>query len=72
MRVTTRLLSKLRKPQRLDGHEVVVSASVGISVLSDASLDGDTLISQADMAKQHAKHLGGDNFPVLYRESARQ
>ncbi|MGO0631114.1 putative bifunctional diguanylate cyclase/phosphodiesterase [Pseudomonas sp. SAR267] len=70
VRVTTRLLNKLRKPQRLDGHEVVVSASVGISVLSDATLDADALISQADMAKQHAKHLGGDNFQ-FYTESLR-
>ncbi len=70
VRVTTRLLNKLRKPQRLDGHEVVVSASVGISVLSDAMLDADALISQADMAMQHAKHLGGDNFQ-FYTESLR-
>lgn len=70
VRVTTRLLNKLRKPQRLEGHEVVVSASVGISVLSDATLDADALISQADMAKQHAKHLGGDNFQ-FYTESLR-
>ena len=70
VRVTTRLLDKLRVPQRLDGHEVVISASVGISVLADASFDGNTLISQADMAKQHAKHLGGDNFQ-FYTESLR-
>ncbi|WP_372240429.1 putative bifunctional diguanylate cyclase/phosphodiesterase [Pseudomonas sp. MN1F] len=70
VRVTTRLLNKLRKTQRLDGHEVVVSASVGISVLSDVTLDADALISQADMAKQHAKHLGGDNFQ-FYTESLR-
>jgi len=43
---------------------------VGISVLSDATLDADALISQADMAKQHAKHLGGDNFQ-FYTESLR-
>ncbi|WP_313295084.1 putative bifunctional diguanylate cyclase/phosphodiesterase [Pseudomonas sp.] len=70
VRVTTRLLNKLRKPQRLDGHEVVVSASVGISVLSDATRDVEALIGQADMAKQHAKHLGGDNFQ-FYTESLR-
>jgi diguanylate cyclase (GGDEF)-like protein len=70
VRVTTRLLNKLRKPQRLDGHEVVISASVGISVLADATLDAEAMIGQADMAKQHAKHLGGDNFQ-FYTESLR-
>lgn len=70
VRVSTRLLDKLRVPQRVGGHEVVISASVGISVLSDATLDVNALVSQADMAKQHAKHLGGDNFQ-FYTESLR-
>ncbi|MGE8478685.1 MAG: putative bifunctional diguanylate cyclase/phosphodiesterase [Pseudomonas shirazensis] len=70
VRVTTRLLDKLRVPLRQDDHEVVISASVGISLLSDAAFDGNTLISQADMAKRHAKHLGGDNFQ-FYTESLR-
>ncbi|MDF0733406.1 EAL domain-containing protein [Pseudomonas entomophila] len=70
VRVTTRLLDKLRVPQRLDGHELVISASIGISVLSDATVDLNALLSQADMAKQHAKHLGGDSFQ-FYTESLR-
>ncbi|WP_342623734.1 putative bifunctional diguanylate cyclase/phosphodiesterase [Pseudomonas alkylphenolica] len=70
VRVTTRLLDKLRVPQRLDGHEVVISASVGISLLSDATFDLGALVSQADMAKQHAKHLGGDSFQ-FYTENLR-
>ncbi|QXH56574.1 GGDEF domain-containing phosphodiesterase [Pseudomonas maumuensis] len=70
VRVTTRLLDKLRVPQRVGGHEVVISASVGISLLSDASQDLNALVSQADMAKQHAKHLGGDSFQ-FYTESLR-
>ncbi len=70
VRVTTRLLDKLRVPQRLDGHEVVISASVGISLLSDATFDLSALVSQADMAKQHAKHLGGDSFQ-FYTENLR-
>ncbi len=70
VRVTTRLLDKLRVPQRVGEHELVISASVGISLLSDASFDLNALVSQADMAKQHAKHLGGDNFQ-FYTESLR-
>ncbi|WP_437179675.1 EAL domain-containing protein [Pseudomonas farsensis] len=70
VRVTTRLLDKLRVPQRLGGHEVVISSSVGISLLADGNFDLNALVSQADMAKQHAKHLGGDNFQ-FYTESLR-
>ena len=68
VRVATRLLDKLRVPLRVDGHELVISASVGVSLLPDASLDVSTLVSQANMAMQHAKHLGGDGFQ-FYTES---
>ena len=60
-RVANRLLAKLRAPQVIHGHELVVSASVGISLLPDNARDIPALISQANMAMQHAKHLGGDN-----------
>ena len=68
VRVATRLLEKLRVPVRVDHHELVISASVGIALLSDMSVDLNQLVSQANMAMQHAKHLGGDNFQ-FYTES---
>jgi len=68
VRVATRLLEKLRVPVRFDNHELVISASVGIALLSDMTLDLNLLVSQANMAMQHAKHLGGDNFQ-FYTES---
>ena len=67
-RVTSRLLAKLRVPQRVDNQELVVSASVGISLLPDNAREVPALIRQAIMAMQHAKHLGGNNFQ-FYTES---
>jgi diguanylate cyclase (GGDEF)-like protein len=67
-RVTTRLLAKLRSPLCVSGHELVVSASVGIALLPDSARDIAALVSQANMAMQHAKHLGGNNFQ-FYTES---
>ena len=61
-RVTSRLLGKLRVPLSVAGHELVISASVGISLLSDSAREVPALVSQANMAMQHAKHLGGNNF----------
>ncbi|MGN8274904.1 EAL domain-containing protein [Pseudomonas sp. SMN5] len=61
-RVATRLSAKLRLPVTIEGHELVVSASIGISLLPDNAREVSTLVSQANMAMQHAKHLGGDNF----------
>ncbi|MGE8414725.1 MAG: putative bifunctional diguanylate cyclase/phosphodiesterase [Pseudomonas sp.] len=67
-RVATRLLSKLRLPITVEGHELVVSASMGISMLPDSAREVTALVSQANMAMAHAKHLGGNNFQ-FYTES---
>ncbi|VVQ10192.1 hypothetical protein PS918_05184 [Pseudomonas fluorescens] len=61
-RVATRLSNKLRIPVTIEGHELVVSASMGISLLPDSARDISALVSQSNMAMQHAKHLGGNNF----------
>ncbi|WP_268798786.1 putative bifunctional diguanylate cyclase/phosphodiesterase [Pseudomonas huanghezhanensis] len=61
-RVTSRVLGKLRSPLLVSGHELVVSASIGISLLPDSARDISALRSQANKAMQHAKHLGGNNF----------
>lgn len=61
-RVATRLSAKLRVPVTVDGHELVISASMGISLLPDNAREISALVSQSNMAMQHAKHLGGNNF----------
>lgn len=61
-RMASRLLSKLRQPITIGGQELVVSASIGISLLPDNAREISTLLSQANMAMQHAKHLGGNTF----------
>ncbi|PAU58324.1 putative bifunctional diguanylate cyclase/phosphodiesterase [Pseudomonas indica] len=61
-RLASRLLAKLRVPMDIGGHELVVNASVGISLLPENAREISALISQANMAMQHAKHLGGNTF----------
>ncbi|AKA21515.1 diguanylate cyclase [Pseudomonas chlororaphis] len=61
-RVATRLSAKLRLPITVEGHELVVNASMGISMLPDSAREIPALVSQANIAMQHAKHLGGNNF----------
>ncbi|WP_339080647.1 EAL domain-containing protein [Pseudomonas sp. TMP9] len=60
--LASHLLSQLHLPITVDGHELVVSASLGISVLPDNAREVSALVSQANMAMQHAKHLGGNTF----------
>ncbi len=61
-RLAGNLLATLREPLTIDGHELVVSASIGISLFPDNGRELAPLISQANMAMQHAKHLGGNCF----------
>jgi len=61
-RIASRLLAKLRTPMEVGGHELVISASLGISLMPDNAREISALISQANMAMQHAKHLGGNTF----------
>ncbi len=53
-----RIVDELSKPYEIDGHEVTISASIGIAV---APLDGsepDQLLTNADMALHEAKKMG--------------
>jgi diguanylate cyclase (GGDEF)-like protein/PAS domain S-box-containing protein len=61
-RVATRLMGKLSRPIVVDGNELVVSASMGISLLPDGARDIAQLVSQANKAMQQAKHMGGGTF----------
>ena len=61
-RVSTRLLERLGRPLVVDGHELIISVSMGISLLPDSARDIATLVHQANKAMQQAKHLGGGTF----------
>ncbi|MRW87700.1 EAL domain-containing protein [Pseudoduganella sp. FT26W] len=52
----------LRQPFELDGHQAVVSASIGISVYPDDATDPDTLVKYADTAMERAKQAGRDGY----------
>jgi len=57
--VLRRMLMQIDEPFAVDGHPLVVSASIGFTV-SGGSEDAETLIRQADEAMYVAKHLGKD------------
>ncbi|HEB49165.1 MAG TPA: GGDEF and EAL domain-containing protein [Desulfobulbus sp.] len=66
--VADRLLSELAAPFFLEGHEVVVTASIGIAVFPADGDDADTLFKNADLAMYHAKSLGKNKYQY-YTES---
>lgn len=61
-RLCTSILARIRLPVDVAGNELIISASLGISLLPENAREPATLITQANMAIQHAKHLGGNNF----------
>jgi diguanylate cyclase (GGDEF)-like protein len=60
--LATRLIAEIAKPFELDGHQVVIGASVGISIAPDDGSDPDKLLKNADMALYRAKSDGRDSY----------
>ena len=58
----SRLLQRIRKPMMIGDQELVISASIGVSLLPDNSRDAEELLRQASAAMQQAKHLGGNTL----------
>jgi len=60
--VAKKIQTLLQTPFLLHGHEVSMSASIGITVHPDDSDDPDTLIKYADTAMYRAKQAGRDTY----------
>lgn len=59
-RVATKIRNALCAPFTLEGHEVTVTASIGITLYPDDADNADTLLKYADTAMYQAKHAGRD------------
>ncbi|MDO9217494.1 MAG: diguanylate cyclase, partial [Lacisediminimonas sp.] len=63
-----KMIDALALPHRIEGHDLHVSMSIGISVYPDDGQDADTLIKSADTAMYHAKENGRDNYQFFEDE----
>ena len=66
--VAAKLHSALRAPFDLDGHEVAVTASIGITLYPEDAADADTIMKYADTAMYRAKRAGRDCFRFFTAE----
>ncbi len=64
----TRLLEDLKKPLFIDGFEINVSASAGVSIYPDHGTDYETLRRNADTAMYKVKHSTKGNVTIFDRE----
>ena len=60
--VAQKVLSSMEDRYLLDGREVNLTASIGISVYPQDGTDLNTLVKNADIAMYQAKELGRNNF----------
>ena len=60
--VASKILDRLKRPFDFDGVELVVSASIGVTLYPSDGLDADVLMRNADIAMYNAKTRGRDNF----------
>lgn len=61
-RVAEKTIDMLAQPFRLEGNDIVVTASIGISVYPDDGKDSHTLLMNADAAMYLAKERGKNNY----------
>jgi len=64
------VINAMRKPFNINGHELLLGISIGISVFPDNAKEAQTLINQADLAIHQAKRMGGNNYQ-FYRSDMR-
>ncbi|MFN3585982.1 MAG: EAL domain-containing protein [Moraxellaceae bacterium] len=55
-----RIIAELRRPFRIGEHELLLGASIGISVFPENGRELQILLNHADIAMHQAKRLGGN------------
>jgi diguanylate cyclase (GGDEF)-like protein/PAS domain S-box-containing protein len=63
-KVADKVLESLREPLLVEGRELVVTASVGISLYPDDGKDAESLVKNADAAMYGAKERGRDTYQI--------
>ena len=67
--VAERLRRAVQRPMLIDGHELVVTASIGFAVNSSDELTADELLRDADAAMYRAKAAGRDRVEAFTEET---
>ena len=65
MTVAEKLAEALTAPFEIQGHEVFVTASIGVAAHSDSVNDAQTLLEHAEAAMWQVKHEGGSGHQLF-------
>ncbi|MBE9559591.1 MAG: EAL domain-containing protein [Proteobacteria bacterium] len=67
-KLAEKITNTLKKPFNVDGHELYVSASIGIALYPQDGTDMDSLIKHADVAMYHVKGQGKNGYQFYSNE----
>jgi diguanylate cyclase (GGDEF)-like protein/PAS domain S-box-containing protein len=70
--VAKKVLAAFNRSFQIEGAEVYVTVSIGITVFPTDSVDQDTLLRNADVAMYRAKELGRNNYQFYTPEMNRR
>ena len=71
-RAAHKILQALAEPFQVDGHELHIGASIGISLYPEDGDDARDLMKQADTAMYHAKNGGRGCYRFFTRDMSQQ
>lgn len=63
-RIIEKIFSKFKKPFKVEGAELFVTTSIGVSIYPDDGDDAETLFKNADIAMYKAKSEGRNNYKL--------
>lgn len=66
--IAQKILTVLKDPVNIAGHELFITASIGIAVYPDDGQSEDVLTRHADAAMYHAKNSGRNNYQFFTHE----
>ncbi len=67
-RIARKIIDAVSPPIVIDGREILLTVSIGISVFPEDGAEADTLLDNADTAMYRAKDLGRNNYQFYSRE----
>ncbi len=67
-KIANKTIDALTQPFSLEGNDIVITASVGISIFPDDGEDGQMLLMNADTAMYLAKERGKNNYQFYSQE----
>jgi len=66
--IAQKILTSLKQPFNIEGHELYAGISIGIAIFPDDGDNIETLIKHADIAMYHAKDHGRNDFKFFTQD----